>query len=303
MITKKKPPLTQSKEKWARARKDTNLRGTPLFYNAAVQSKYQAALLDLVRQMTSETKTRLLRLFRGDTAQEFKEQQEQAAAMDASVTSMAKKITNELVDKFDKLFALRSRKLAERMLAGTKQASKTNLHTSLKELSGGLSLKTSIIPKGMESNIEKAILEENVSLIKSIPKKYFTDITGTVMRSITSGISLNAFTKQLQKYSGQTDRRAKFIALDQTRKAYSTVNEKRMQALGVKKFEWVHSGGGQHPRKSHIIMDGHIFSFANLEQEQAKLGVPKEERGRTGEKPGCRCTMIPVITFDNGEAS
>lgn len=297
----KKVPLTQSKNEWARARGDTNLRGTPLMYNAAVQARYQKELIDLVRQMTKETKEQLIKLFRGDTAQEFKEQQKEAAALDASISSDAKKITSALMGKFNQLFAYRSRKLAERMLKNTQQVSKSTLHVSLKQLSGGLSLKTSLIPKGMKDVI-KASIEENVSLIKSIPQEYFTKITGTVMRSITKGIDLSAFTKQVQKYNGQTERRAKNLALDQTRKAFTTVNVQRMQALNVKKFEWVHSGGGQHPRKSHLIMDGHIFSFENLEREQAKLKVPAADRGLPGYPINCRCTMVPIITFDDGKA-
>ncbi len=69
-------------------------------------------------------------------------------------------------------------------------------------------------------------------------------------------------------------RRAKNISLDQTRKAYNTINAERLQSLNITHFCWLHSSGSASPRESHLKIDGTVFSFANLEKEQAALGVP-----------------------------
>jgi SPP1 gp7 family putative phage head morphogenesis protein len=183
------------------------------------------------------------------------------------------------------------------MLNNALKSSQTNLKTSLKQLSGGLALNTGVIPKGMEE-VGQAIINENVSLIKSIPSEYFDKISGAVMRSITSGNGLADLEPEIKKYSGQSDRRVSLLALDQTRKAYNTINKQRMQSVGVKKFEWIHSGGGQHPRISHMKLDGRVFSFDDLP-------LKGEEGFVNGQFPGqainCRCTMVPVIEFENGE--
>jgi SPP1 gp7 family putative phage head morphogenesis protein len=153
-------------------------------------------------------------------------------------------------------------------------------------------------------DIAKAIVEENVSLIKSIPQQYFKDITGSVMRSITTGAGMSTLLPQIQKYNAMTERRAKNLALDQTRKAYNGINKQRMQSIGVKKFEWVHSGGGQHPRRSHIALGGRVFSFDDLpviNKEQVDAGYEGPVRGIPGQAINCRCTMIPVIEFDDIE--
>jgi SPP1 gp7 family putative phage head morphogenesis protein len=293
----KQPPLTKQKAKWVQGR-NVALRGHDLRYNASQQEKYLRSLNRLVDEMTSEVKKQLVSLFKGQTADQFFTQQQEASAMDASIASQARILMNALTDKFLQLFSYRSKSLAERMVKGASAVSKTNLHTSLKQLSGGLSLKTGVVPAGME-DVAKASVAENVSLIQSIPVQYLKDVTGSVMRSIITGNGLADLVPDLTKYSGQTTRRVKNLALDQTRKAYNSINKQRMQSIGVKQFEWVHSGGGQKPRESHLAISGHIFDFDNLESQQAELGVPPEDRGIPGHPINCRCTMLPVIKFED----
>lgn len=294
----KSPPLTRQKRAWVKGRQVT-LRGHDLNYNVSQQEKYVSALNKLIKDMTSEVKTELTKLFHGEVADDFFRQQEEASAMDASLSSQARILMNALTAKFTQLFSYKAKVLAERMVDGMAAISKTNLHSSLKKLSGGLSLKTGVVPKGME-DVAKASIAENVSLIQSIPEQYFKDVTGSVMRSITTGNGLADLIPAIKKYDGQTTRRAKNLALDQTRKAYNSINKQRMQAIGVKQFEWIHSGGGQVPRQSHLKISGHIFDFENVESQQAALGVPEKDRGIPGYPVNCRCTMLPVINFDDG---
>lgn len=291
----RKFPFTPKKEKWLSSR-EIVLRGNTLNYNAAQQMRYSRSIVKLVNEMTLEVKNKITKLFNGQIADEYFEEQEKASAMDASISSKAKILLNALMDKFDQLFSKKSKELSDTMVTASAKSSENNLHASLKQLSGGLSLKTGIVPKGME-DVATAIIAENVSLIKSIPAQYFKDITGSVMRSITTGNGLADLIPDMQKYEGQTKRRARNLALDQTRKAYNSINKQRMQAVGVKQFEWIHSAGGQAPRESHIKISGHIFSFENLEAEQAALGVPVQDRGIPGQPINCKCRMKPVIDF------
>lgn len=280
-----KPPLTPKKAQWVKNRKVT-LRGNRLNYNAAQQKKYENELMRLVRDMTKDTHSQVVALFKGRLGVDYFKQQKQAAAMDDSLGSQARILMNFLTGKYTQLFSKKAKTLAEKMLDSTLQYSKASLHSSLKQLSGGLSLKTGVVPEGME-DVAKATVEENVSLIESIPQQYFKDITGSVMRSITTGQGLKDLVPALSKYTGQVDRRTRNLALDQTRKAYNSINKQRMQAVGVKQFEWVHSSAGQFPRESHQKIDGHIFNFDTLYQEQAALGVPKSDQGIPGQAINC----------------
>ena len=272
------------------------LRGRRLNYNAGTQQRYVVALKKLLKQMVKETKKQVIKLFEGGTSEEFFEKQKMAAAMDASLSSQARILMNFLTSKFDRLFKLKAKSLSEEMLKSTFKVSETSLRASLKELSVGFALKTGVVTPGTE-DIATAIIAENVSLIKSIPQQYLKNVTGAVMRSITTGNGLLTLIPEIQKYSGQSNRRVKNLALDQTRKAYNSINKQRMQAVGVKQFEWRHSGGGQKPRDSHLKIAGHIFNFENLEKQQEALGVPKKDQGIPGYPINCRCTMLPVIEF------
>jgi SPP1 gp7 family putative phage head morphogenesis protein len=313
----KKPPVTQSKREQAIARGGKTLRGNRLAYNASQQAKYKTVLTKLVVQMAIEVKTEISKLFKSQTALEFINQQAEAAAMDdkkideaaataagvsktKSFATAAKQLTNRLRDKFDGLFASLANPIAQKMVIGASRASESSLHSSLQQLSGGISLKTGVVPEGME-DISKSLVNDNVSLIKSIPSQYLDDVSGAVFRSITTGTGVQELIPHLNKYEGVTLRRAKNIALDQTRKAYNFINKARMQRIGIKQFEWVHSGGGQHPRASHIAMSGNIYSFDNL--PQINKDNPKEPPvyGIPGQAINCRCTMTPVIKFDDEE--
>ena len=174
-MTIKTLPLTKKKEKWV-ANRETCIRGTKLTYNAAQQERYTKALNRLVVQMTGETLRSVNRLFHGTISDDFFKQQQEASAidsfaMDASISSKARILMNALTKKFSMLFASKATSLAEMMFDGAAAASKTALHASLKKLSGGLSLKTGVVPKGME-DVARATIAENVSLIKSIPDEY-----------------------------------------------------------------------------------------------------------------------------------
>jgi SPP1 gp7 family putative phage head morphogenesis protein len=294
---KKNPPLTKSKRKWVQNR-NVVLRGEQLNYNASQQSKHSQYINKLIKQMVDETKKQLLKLFKSETSENYFNNQEKIAkiTMDASISSQSRILLNVLSKKFSRLFESKSKFLSEKMFNDLSKISKSNLHSSLKILSGGLSLKTGVVPKGMEE-ASKAIIDQNVKLFKSIPEKYFNDISGAVYRSITTGNGLADLVPDINKYAKTTQRNAKLMSLDQTRKAYNSINKQRMMNIGVKQFEWIHSGGGIEPRKSHLKIDGHIFSFENLEKEQEELGVPEADRGVPGHAINCRCVMKPVIDF------
>lgn len=292
-----KHKLSQQKSKWAKNR-DVYLHGLPLNYSAALRAKYEKALRTLVMQMALETQKEVTRLFNSAIADDYFYDQFDLATMDASISNQSKKLINKLMDKFTELFSVKAPELAKTMVNSANQASVVALKSSIRELTGGMTLKTDFIPNGVKE-VSSSSVAENVSLIKSIPEKYFTNITGSVMRSITTGQGLKDLVKDMRKYFGETDRRAKNIALDQTRKAYNSINKQRMMSAGYTKFKWLHSGGGQHPRKEHIAMNGNIYSFDDLPVIVPKTG----ERGIPGQAINCGCTMQPIYEFDDGSTS
>lgn len=283
---KKTVKLTAKRQAWASQRSDApTFKGDPLQHNAAVAVRYVKALSALTAQMTAQVKREVLRLFETDAAgAHFGE--------DATIASQSRILLSSLGERFNALFAKKAKPLADAMVSGANKAGTSALHASLQKLSGGMSLKTSLGSPALEE-ITKAAVAENVSLIKSIAQEYLQKVEGAVMRSITSGNGLQDLVPALEQYEGQTHRRAKNIALDQTRKAYNSINRERMQSMGLKKFMWHHSGGGAHPREDHVDMDGQIYRFDNPPVIDKRTG----ERGIPGQAPNCRCTMSPVFDF------
>lgn len=265
-------------------KKPDYLRGAQLNHSASLRVWYEKKLRSLVKRMTDETVEKVLRLFRSSTSTEY------FVAMDDSIASQAKILTNKLLSKFQKIFNDRASDLASSMVNKANSNSKKNLKTSVKKLADTLSVDMNFIPVNVKE-VSKASIAENVSLIKSIPKQYFNQITGTVMRSITTGSGVDGLYKKLKKYGGMTDRRATNIALDQTRKAYNSINKERMLESDFEDFEWKHSGGGLHPRQEHIDRDGKVYSLKNLPRDA------DGEEDYPSKKPNCGCTMIPVYKF------
>lgn len=66
-----------------------------------------------------------------------------------------------------------------------------------------------------------------------------------------------------------------------------------MASAGVKKFEWIHSGGGAEPRELHVSYDGQIFDLDNPSIIDRRTG----QRGLPGQLIKCKCKMRPVIDF------
>lgn len=280
--------LSKRKEKWAGVFKPKVIRGKGLMPNAAVEQRYYDRMRKLILRMSEMTQRHLLKEFRADHAEEF-------FAMDADMASQARILLNALQRVFDQMFGDVAKPLSEQFVDDTDKASGAALRSSLKQLSGGLTLKMDLIT-GELGTVITASINENVALIKSIPQQYMTQVKGAVMRSITTGQGLADLVPFLKKQEGVTLRRARLIAEDQTRKAYSSMNNLRMQDAGIEDFEWRHSGGSQHPRRLHVDMSGNIYSLKNPPVIDEKTG----QRGLPGYLINCKCFMVPVVKFNEG---
>lgn len=279
--------LTRAKQKWADSHKPKVLLGTPLNPNISDAIKYKRKLSRLIDLMTNEVEKQIKKLFETEHAEEY-------FAQDASISSQARILTNALTKKFEDLFASIAKPLAEQVANNADKSSSIALHSSLAELSGGLSLKTTGLSSDL-LDVVNATITENVGLIKSIPTQYLEGVQGAVMRSITGGRGMADLVPYLQAHKSITNRRANLIALDQTRKAFNNLNKGRMQKLGIKQFKWLHSGGSNEPRKQHIEMSGKIYDIDNPPFIGVMYGA--QVFGFPGQLPNCRCRMLPVIKF------
>lgn len=284
-MKRRKIRLSPKREAWAAARNDHTFTGTPLNPPDVVEAKFRAELDRMVKRMQETTRRELDKLYRSPEVP--------TVAMDASFSSMAARLVRELTRRFTALFVDRAGGLAKAWAEGISRQSAVGLGQSLKDVSGGVTLKTDVI-SGAVADVVKASIKQNVALIKSIPREYFLEIEGEVMRSIQTGRGMADLQPFLEKRYGITKRRAALIARDQTSKATAAINRARMQGLGVKKFKWLHSMGGKEPRPLHKnVLNGNVYSFDDPPVIDERTG----ERGLPGVLINCRCRMLPVIEF------
>lgn len=210
--------------------------------NSGIMSWYVKELQKLTSAMVKECKETLAEIYK----QGYPE-----IAFDDSISSQTRIALNQLYEKYSDKFSRRGKRLAESLIKKTNQYSNKQINATLKSMLGDAAkgfLLTGSAISPEKSEIMKALLFENASLIKSIPNEYFKQITGSVARSIENGEGIKQLVKELSSYGAKSNRRAQLIAQDQTRKAYNSINRRNFQENGIRKFEWVHSGGSREPR-------------------------------------------------------
>ncbi|WP_253827174.1 phage head morphogenesis protein [Achromobacter ruhlandii] len=278
-----KKMVTKRRQAWGQQQQATQFKGAALAYPVAVEGRYRASLTSMIEGMLAEYDKALRALYKANPE----------VTQDESVTTQARRILADLGRKWAKVFAEKAGPLANRTIGQVDKFSKQNLGASLRDMSGGLTIKTFQMPAALYDKV-LASTAENVGLIKSIPAQFQERIQGIVLRSIQSGgQGAGQIFDEIQGLNQVTRNRAKLIAVDQTRKITSAMNEERMKAAGVKKFEWIHSGGGAEPRTLHVQYDGQTFNMDDPPVIDKRTG----QRGFPGELINCRCRMRPVIDF------
>jgi len=309
MAQPKPQQIVLTKAKASQVSKHGAVKGRPLKHSVAIESRYIAALTKLVKQMVAQTqrqlKSDLAVVMSSDAADDDDAEKKKAAAKKAEERNKAAALkaaanAKALAARFESLFNHKAMTLAQNMMGAVNKESAVNLAGSLKDLSGQLTFKMDFMTGDLGKAI-KSSLAENVALIKSIPEQYMARVTNTLKESAAKGGDMTGLYDKLEKDGDMTHRRAKNIALDQTRKAYSTINGERMKAVGVTKFEWSHSGGGFRAREHHIRtvseggLNGGIYSMTKPPIIDPDTG----QRGLPAQLPNCKCTMIPVIDNDD----
>lgn len=214
----------------------------------------------------------------------------EAAIRKATIDTPARELQAELAKlgaRWQANFDKAAPKLAEYFAKAAANRSDAALRKILRD--AGFSVRFKLTPAMRD--VLDATVAENVSLIRSIASEYHTQVEGLVMRSVTAGRDLSFLTKELQKRYGVSKRRAQFISLDQSNKATSALQRTRQLELNLETGIWLHSGGGKHPRPTHVRQSGKKFSIRDGWPDPALNG----KKIWPGTEPRCRCVWRPVV--------
>ena len=129
-----------------------------------------------------------------------------------------------------------------------------------------------------------AMTTANVQLIKSIRSQYLDKVQNAVTQSLVKGTLNKDLVQQIKDIGKTTEKRAVFIARDQSSKLNAALTQARHEDAGITKYTWSTSGD-ERVRESHAEKDGQIFEYAN----------PPADTGHPGHDVNCRCVQIPVL--------
>lgn len=272
-------------------KKQNELQGKPLKVSSSIGNDYSKEIRKLMRSMYKDTMVGLESCFNAYA-------EDSVFPENGSLVAQLKILINRLLKKYEPVFLILAKRETDRMLVRVDKNASATLKMSLKDVSQDLTVKTDLTSSRLRE-ITQASTQEAVDLIKTIPSNYLSNVQKVVMHSIsTKGKGFAELKPFLTKLYKGNERKAELVALDQTHKAYQNIQAEKMKRLGVKKFKWIHSGGGRVPRKLHQDLSGKVFSFDDPPYIGEMYG--QKVYGLPGHLPNCRCTMSPVLEFGEG---
>lgn len=129
-----------------------------------------------------------------------------------------------------------------------------------------------------------AMTTANVQLIKSIRSQYLDKVKNAVTQAMVNGTLNKDLVQQIKGIGKTTEKRAIFIARDQSSKLNAALTQARHEDVGITKYTWSTSGD-ERVRESHAEKDGQVFEYAN----------PPADTGHPGHDFNCRCVAIPYL--------
>ena len=281
--------------------KNNYVKGKPLRNNIFIDNWYKQQLLLLTDKITKKYTQEITKIYKEYKQEiQIKVDNEIKISQDDSISSQMRIKLNELKNKYDILYRKKSKIIIKQMLKKQLKYSIFTFNNMFQKMTNkDFTIKVDYINDNMKEKV-KAMIYDNVNLIKSIHSRYFEEIQGAVMRSINEGQGLDWLSEQLTKYNDITKRRARNIAKDQSKKIYTNIQLNNMQTCGIKYFKWIHSGAGKKPREYHKKdysnggLNNGIFSIENPPIIDKKTG----QKGFPGDLPFCRCVMVPVIQYE-----
>lgn len=252
----------------------------PVRGNAGVEAAYRKRLDRLIAEMNASTAYWLKAAWR-ETPPTHLAQDASASAMLNLQRTMAR-LGKKWLKRFDDLAPDVAAAFAKAATGHAERAMMSVLDKA------GFTVKFRPTVASMEGY--RAVLGENVQLIKSIPAEYLADVQQQVWASVRAGGDLATLSDGIEAKYGIARRRAEFIARDQNNKATAVVENVRRQQLGITEAIWVHSGGGKEPRPEHVKAgaDKLRFSLDKGAYLEGKWTLP-------GVEPNCRCTSRSII--------
>ena len=139
---------------------------------------------------------------------------------------------------------------------------------------------------------------ENMQLwIKDFNEKEITELRQNMMRTIFSGDRYGSAIKTIQDSYGVTERKAKFLARQETSLLMAKFKQTRYEDAGVRYYRWgCVAGSKNHPvRPWHKALEGKVFRW----DEPPVTTKPGEAQRKCNPSQdyNCRCFARPLVNY------
>ncbi len=251
----------------------------PVRPNLGVQAAYRRKIAELIDAMHASVSYWLEAAYRAHAPEMAKIAQDTAAD---ELRDVLRKLAKQWTHAFDEA----AQDLAEYFATDVAERSDAALQAALRK--GGFAVP--FVMTAAMRDVLASTVHANVSLIKTIPLQYLSEVDGLVMRSVQTGRDVGGLFKDLRARYDLTKYRAGLIARDQNNKATSAFQRARQIELGIEKAVWMHSHAGKKPRPTHVKMDGKEYDV--------KKGMWDSAVQRyvwPGTEINCRCVGRSVV--------
>lgn len=268
-------------------------------YPSTAQRLYERALLSWVRTMHETTMSKLHPLIQAVGAVRIDDDDNTAAAAgDARPIKRAIAGVQAQWDATISRGAVRPGLIAQGAAENVNTANRRAMNDQFRAVIG-----VDPIREGTSPRVDDAMLQftrENVSLIKTVSERYFTEIESQVSDAVLNGERPEDIEARLVERYGVAQSNAARIARDQVNKLNGQLTEVRQRDLGVRSYIWRTARdervrgapGGKYPkaRPSHYHLEGKRFTWDN-----PPASGTDGEAGHPGEAIECRCYAEPNI--------
>jgi SPP1 gp7 family putative phage head morphogenesis protein len=174
------------------------------------------------------------------------------------------------------------RKWAISMVGGVNRNSKKNINKTMRSAYRGKDEVPDFEPLMHDNNLNpyfENIIDENVGLIKSVPKQKLGVLKNALVSLITQDATQKDISDAIAKKFKMDKNHASVIARDQVGKLNGQLNKYRQQQLGGKRYVWRTSKDSR-VRPDHARLEGRVFSWSKppiVDRRSGRRGNPGDD--------------------------
>lgn len=266
-----------------------------------IEAEYRGFIQGIVREMAADVREHLI-----PSIKRLKPQYQTDSMITDAWTDDIRMIMEAMRAKWTSVFFRNRVRAAVTRPISMQEASTTSQWLKQVNKSVGVDVSGMMKQAGINDYIQ-ATIQDNVSLVTSVPDQYLKSIENAVWSGMKNGLSPTSIANDIQEATGVSYLRATNIAKDQILKVNSDVSRKRSEDLGIKLYKWSTS-------KDERVSGNPSGKYPNAKVKCYRIsrqdngygeGVYSYKRGAeyAGEKglhPGhahvnCRCSAIPLI--------